>query len=57
KKNRSSFSAEQVFRLEKTFELQQYLGTKERQQLALALNMTDNQVKTWFQNRRMKQKR
>ena len=57
KKSRSSFSVEQVYELEKRFSHQKYLGTKERSEFAAALNLTDTQVKTWFQNRRMKLKR
>lgn len=57
KKSRSSFSVEQVYELEKRFSHQKYLGTKERSEFATALNLTDTQVKTWFQNRRMKLKR
>ena len=57
KKVRSSFSVEQVYELEKRFSHQKYLGTKERSEFAVALNLTDTQVKTWFQNRRMKLKR
>lgn len=57
KKPRTSFSSEQIRELEKRFETQKYLGTKERAELAMSLNLTDTQIKTWFQNRRMKLKR
>ncbi|XP_078344303.1 homeobox protein vex1-like [Oculina patagonica] len=56
-KCRSSFSVEQVLQLERVFERQKYLGSRDRQRLAEQLHMTETQVKTWFQNRRMKQKR
>jgi len=56
KKPRTSFSAEQVIELEKRFKAQKYLGTKERAELAETLNLTDTQIKIWFQNRRMKLK-
>lgn len=56
-KSRSSFSVEQVLQLERVFERQKYLGSRDRQRLAEQLQMTETQVKTWFQNRRMKQKR
>lgn len=47
----------QIFQLERMFETQKYLSSVERHQLADLLNLTDTQVKTWFQNRRMKFKR
>ncbi|KAJ7340061.1 hypothetical protein OS493_002784 [Desmophyllum pertusum] len=56
-RSRSSFSVEQVLHLERVFERQKYLGSRDRQRLAVQLQMTETQVKTWFQNRRMKQKR
>lgn len=43
--------------LERVFDQQKYMGTKERSELAASLGLTDVQVKTWFQNRRMKLKR
>ena len=58
KKNRSMFTVYQVCELERRFARERYLrGPKERQELAALLNMTEIQVKTWFQNRRMKFKR
>lgn len=57
RKNRTSFTNEQVFELERVFERKQYLEASERQQLSISLGMTETQVKTWFQNRRMKRKR
>ncbi|KAJ7340065.1 hypothetical protein OS493_002788 [Desmophyllum pertusum] len=56
-KSRSSFSVEQVLHLERVFERQKYLGSRDRQRLAEQLQMTETQVKTWFQNRRMKMKK
>ncbi|KAM9282004.1 uncharacterized protein FYN16_000152 [Cariama cristata] len=54
---RTAFTSEQVRRLEKTFQRQKYLGASERRKLAAALQLSELQIKTWFQNRRMKLKR
>ncbi|EDO34127.1 predicted protein, partial [Nematostella vectensis] len=57
KKPRTAFTESQISELEKRFQSQKYLGSKERSELAGTLGLTDTQVKTWFQNRRMKLKR
>ncbi|XP_014664487.1 PREDICTED: T-cell leukemia homeobox protein 3-like [Priapulus caudatus] len=57
KKPRTSFSRVQIAELEKRFDKQKYLASAERSSLASRLNMTDAQVKTWFQNRRTKWRR
>ncbi|NWR33030.1 VENT1 protein, partial [Tachuris rubrigastra] len=54
---RTAFTSEQVCRLEKTFQRQKYLGATERRKLAAGLQLSEIQIKTWFQNRRMKLKR
>ncbi|XP_067409008.1 homeobox protein vent1-like [Emydura macquarii macquarii] len=54
---RTAFTAEQAGGLEKTFKRQKYLGAAERRKLAAGLQLSEIQVKTWFQNRRMKLKR
>ncbi|VDD86216.1 unnamed protein product [Enterobius vermicularis] len=51
---RTSFSKQQIALLEARFDEQKYLGSKERSLLASELQMSDCQVKTWFQNRRTK---
>ncbi|XP_023332721.1 homeobox protein Nkx-6.2 isoform X3 [Eurytemora carolleeae] len=51
---RPTFSGQQIFALEKTFEQTKYLAGPERAKLAYALGMTESQVKVWFQNRRTK---
>ncbi|XP_071493850.1 uncharacterized protein [Diadema antillarum] len=57
KKARTTFSGRQIFELEKQFEVKKYLSASERAELASLLNVTDTQVKIWFQNRRTKWKK
>lgn len=47
----------QLIGLEKRFENQKYLSTPDRIQLADFLGLSQLQVKTWYQNRRMKWKK
>ncbi|KAM9284722.1 uncharacterized protein RDI95_005738 [Morus bassanus] len=54
---RTAFSAEQLSTLESSFRRQRYLGAAERRQLAGSMRLSEGQIKTWFQNRRMKLKR
>ncbi|XP_042315214.1 hematopoietically-expressed homeobox protein HHEX [Sceloporus undulatus] len=51
------FSNDQTVELEKKFETQKYLSPPERKRLAKMLQLSERQVKTWFQNRRAKWRR
>lgn len=57
RKARTAFTDHQLNSLEKIFERQKYLSVQDRMELAAKLNLTDTQVKTWYQNRRTKWKR
>ncbi|GFT44409.1 barH-like 1 homeobox protein [Nephila pilipes] len=52
RKARTAFTDHQLRTLEKSFERQKYLSVQDRMELAVKLNLTDTQVKTWYQNRR-----
>ena len=57
KKARTTFTGRQIWELENTFKEKKYLTSTERNELAELLNVTDCQVKIWFQNRRTKYKK
>jgi hypothetical protein len=52
RKARTAFTDNQLNSLEKSFERQKYLSVQDRMELAARLNLSDTQVKTWYQNRR-----
>jgi len=57
KRKRTIFTADQLERLEKEFDRQQYIVGSQRFYLAADLGLNETQVKIWFQNRRIKWRR
>ncbi|NXS02299.1 BARX2 protein, partial [Oxylabes madagascariensis] len=57
RRSRTIFTEIQLMGLEKKFQKQKYLSTPDRLDLAQSLGLTQLQVKTWYQNRRMKWKK
>lgn len=51
------FSHTQSTELERVFTVQKYVSPQERKQLARSIDLSERQVKTWFQNRRAKWRR
>ena len=56
-KGRNNFGPKQIEQLEIRYQKQRHLSPGERTRLARKLGLSEGQVKTWFQNRRMKEKR
>jgi Homeodomain len=57
RRGRQTYTRHQTLELEKEFKYSRYLTRRRRLELSHSLYLTERQIKIWFQNRRMKEKK